>query len=42
MTELLKQAMEILKQLPDEKQDELARMLLEVATWDGNEPALSL
>jgi hypothetical protein len=34
MTKMLKQAVEKLSQLPDERQDELARMLIDVAAND--------
>jgi hypothetical protein len=34
MTKMLKQAVEKLSQLPDERQDELARMLIDVAADD--------
>jgi predicted transcriptional regulator len=34
MTKMLKEAVEKLSQLPDERQDELARMLIDVAAND--------
>lgn len=41
MTQLMRQALEAVSRLPEDRQEELARFLLEVSAADGDAPALS-